>query len=84
MSWDTLHQTSFPSKNVLFISITDEISAVVHHDISLQTNKQHQTNLLHIVGLLESPAAVRSAAIPSRIHLELKLQVGCHSFHFDL
>jgi len=46
MSWDKHHQMSFPSQNVLFICIKHEISAVVHHDVSLWTNKQHQTDLM--------------------------------------
>ena len=66
------------------MSIKNEISAVIHGGISLQTNKQHWTDLLQIAGLLESPAAISSAAIHSRIQLELKVPVGCHSFHFDL
>jgi len=40
MCWDKHHQTTFPSKNFLFISIKHEISAVVHFNVSLQTNKQ--------------------------------------------
>jgi hypothetical protein len=44
------HQTTFLSKNFLFISIKHEISAVVHFNVSLQTNKQtssdrHTANL---------------------------------------
>ena len=46
MSWDKHYQTSFPSKNYHFRSIKHEISAVVHLDVTLWTNKQHQTNLL--------------------------------------
>ena len=75
---------SFPLMNVLVISIKNEISAVVHHDISLQTLKQHRPDLLQIAGLLESPAAIRSTPIRSRIQLESKVQVGCHSFDLDL
>jgi len=48
MSWDKHQQTSFPSKNDLFRSIKHEISAVVHLDVSLKTNKQHRTNLLKL------------------------------------
>jgi len=84
MSWDKHHRTSFLWKNVLLISIKREISAVVHHDISLQTNKHHRTDSLQIAEPLESPAAIRSAAIRSQIQLKLKVQVDCHSFHFDL
>jgi len=72
------------SKKVLVISIKHEISALIDHDKSLQTNKQHCPDLLQIAGLLASPAAVPCAAIRSRIQLELKVQVGCHMFHFDL
>jgi len=60
------------------------ISAIIHHDISLHTNQQLQKDFLQIAEPLESPAANRSAAIRSRMQLELKVQVGCHSFHFDL
>jgi len=75
---------SFPSKNIHFISIKNEISAVVHHDISLKTHNHHRTDLLRIAGLLESPAAIFSASIHSRIQLELKVQGGCYSFDLDL
>ena len=74
MSSDNHHQTFFPLKNVLFIRIKNEISAIVHHEISLQTYKQHWTDLLRIAGPLESPAAIHSAAIRSRIQLELEVQ----------
>ena len=40
MCGDKHHQTTFPLKNFLFISIKHEISAVVHINISLQSNKQ--------------------------------------------
>jgi len=56
MCWDKNHQTFFPLKNSLFIYIKHEISAVVHFNVSLQTNKQHRTDLLQIVGPLESSA----------------------------
>jgi len=39
MCWDKHHQTTFRSKNFLFISIKHEIPAVVHFNVSLQTNK---------------------------------------------
>ena len=84
MSGEKHHQMSFLSKNVRRISIKNEISAVVHHNISLQTDNQHWTESLRIMGLLEPPAAIPSTAIRSQIQLELKVQVGCHSFHFDL
>jgi len=35
ISWDKHHQTSFLSKNVLWISHKPDISAVVHRDVSL-------------------------------------------------
>jgi len=56
MGWDKRHQRSFWLKNFSFISIKHEISAVVHFNVSQPTNKQHQTDLLQIVGPLESPA----------------------------
>jgi len=55
---DNLRQTSqnsFPSSNVLFIAHNHLISAVVHLNLSLKTTKQHQTDLLHISGLWETP-----------------------------
>jgi hypothetical protein len=79
MSSDHHHQTSVPSKNVRYICIKHKISAVVHHDVSLETEKSHVTDVLQIVAPLESPAAIHS-----RIKLELNVQVGCHSFNFDL
>jgi len=56
MSWVKHHQTSFPSKNVLFIYYKHEISAVIHHYLSHKTNKQHRTDLLQIARPLETPA----------------------------
>jgi len=50
------HQTSFPLKNLLLISIQYVISAVFYHYVSRYTNQQHRTDLPHIAGLLESPA----------------------------
>jgi len=46
MSWDKHHQTSFPSKNDLFISLKHDISAVVHLEVSLWTNRQRRTDWL--------------------------------------
>jgi len=43
MSWDTHHQTFFLTKNFLFLSMKHMMSAVVHHNISLYTKKQHRT-----------------------------------------
>jgi len=43
---------AFPTKNVLFLSHNNEISAVVHHDLSLQTDTQHWTDLVQITGWL--------------------------------
>jgi len=54
--WDKPQQTFFPSSNVLFIAHNHAILAVVHHNVFLWTNKQHQTDLLHILGLWETPA----------------------------
>jgi len=73
---NVLRQTS---PDVCFISIKHEISATFHHDASLQTNTQHRADLLSIAALFEY-----SAAIHRRIHLEYNLQVGRHSFQFDL
>jgi len=47
-SSDKHQQTSFPMKNVPFLSPKNEISAVVHCSESLQTNTQHQTELVQI------------------------------------
>jgi len=44
MSWDKHHQTFFLSKHDLLIFIKHEISAVVHLDVSLWTNKQRRTD----------------------------------------
>jgi len=52
ISWDKHQQTSFPMKNVLFISHKHEISTGVHCDLSLLTNTQHQTDLVQIAGRL--------------------------------
>jgi len=56
ISWDEHHPTSFPSKNVLLSYNMNEISAVVHFNLSLYKIIQHQTNSLQIAGLLGSPA----------------------------
>jgi len=56
ISWDKHHQTSFLSKNILFICNIDEILALVNFDLSLFANLQHRTNSLQIAGLLETPA----------------------------
>jgi hypothetical protein len=40
--------------------------------------------LTEIAQPLESPAAIHNPPLHSRIRLELNVQVGCHSFHFDL
>jgi hypothetical protein len=60
MCWDKYHQMTFPLKNFLCISIKHEISAVVHSNESLQTNKQankhHRTDWLRIARPLELPA----------------------------
>jgi len=55
-TWDKHHQTSFPSKTVLCICNINEISAVVHFNLTLETNIQHWTNSLPIVALWETPA----------------------------
>jgi len=52
ISWDKLQQMAFPTKNVLFLSHNNQISAVVHHDLSLQTDTQHWTDLVQITGWL--------------------------------
>jgi len=46
MCWDQHQQTSFPLKYFLFISINHEISAVIHLDESLLTNKQAASDRL--------------------------------------
>jgi len=43
---DKHHQTSFPSKNILSISIKHEISVVVHFNVSLQTNEKPTSDRL--------------------------------------
>jgi len=53
---DKHQQMSFPSNNVLRIADNYAISAVTHHNLSLLTNKQYRTDLLHISGLWEIPA----------------------------
>jgi len=40
------HQTTFPSKNFIFISIKHVISAVVHFNVSLQTHKHTSSDRL--------------------------------------
>jgi len=54
--WDKHQQTSFPSYNDLLISNNHAILAVIHRNISLLTNTQHQTYSLHIAGRWETPA----------------------------
>jgi len=56
VSWDQHHQTSFLLENIVVLSIKDKISAIVHVNISLSTNKQHRTDLLQIAGPLNSAA----------------------------
>jgi len=45
-SWDNQQQTSFPMKNVPFLTPNNDISAVIHHDLFLQTITQYQTDLV--------------------------------------
>ena len=54
--WDKHQQTSFPLYNDRLISDKHAISAVIQHNLSLLTNTQHQTCLLHIAGRWETPA----------------------------
>jgi len=56
ISWDKHQQTSYLSKNVLWISHNQDILAVVHRDWSLQTITQHCTYLVQIAGWLETCA----------------------------
>ena len=79
MSWDKYHQTSFLSKNVLFRYIKNGISAVVHHNISLQTNTQHRTDLLQIGGLWNplQPYAVQLYTAGFRLNCRCLLAVTC-------
>ena len=53
--WDKYQQTSFPSNKVVLIFDNHEISAVVHRNLSLLTNKQHWSDLLQIAGWWETP-----------------------------
>ena len=48
MCWDKHHQVTFPTKNFLFISIKLKISAVVHFNVSLHTNKQTSLDWLTV------------------------------------
>jgi len=59
ISWHNHNQTSFPSKNILFIWNINEISTVVNFNESLEANIQHRTDSLRIAGLLEIPATCR-------------------------
>jgi len=53
--WEKHHQTSFSSKSVLLISDNHEILAVVCLNLSLDSNKQHRTDLLQITRWWETP-----------------------------
>jgi len=65
-----------------YIYVTWDISC--RSSLCIPVNTQTISDrLTEIAGLLESPAAIHSTPIPSRIQLELNVQVGCHSFHFD-
>jgi len=54
--WDNHQQTSFPSNNVLYIAVNHAISAVLHLKLSLLTNTQCWTDILHVLGLWETLA----------------------------
>jgi hypothetical protein len=47
---------SFPSKNGLCIADNHAISVDIHHHLSLQTNNQRRTDILHNSGLWETTA----------------------------
>jgi len=56
MCWGKHHRTFNRLKKFFFLSMTHEISAFVHFNVSQATNKHHQTDSQHIAGLLESSA----------------------------
>jgi len=54
--WDKYQQTSIPSNIVISIADNHAISAGLHRNVSLLSMKQQWTDILHILGLLETPA----------------------------
>jgi len=54
--WDKHQQTSFPSRNFLYMSYNHAISAIVQCNLCMLTNRQHRTNLSRIVGQCKTPA----------------------------
>jgi hypothetical protein len=48
MCWNEHHQTLFLSKNFLFVYIQHEISADLHLNVSLKTNKQTSSDWLTV------------------------------------
>jgi len=56
ISWQKLQQMSFPSKHVLLLSHKDEISMVIHLDLSLEGRTQRRTNVVQITGQLATHA----------------------------
>jgi len=77
-----IHQmTSFPLKNVLFITDNDAILAVVDHNLLLYI--AINIGLKHCKSQ-DSRRPLQLAPILSKIHLKFKEQVCCYSFYSDL
>jgi len=52
ITWDNHPQMSFPMKKVPLLSHTHQVLALVYHELCLDTNTQHQTDLEQIAGRL--------------------------------